>query len=140
VDDYVAKPFSPREVVLRVTAILRRRRPLDMCGESYVDGHLIHEQTLHHVSCCGRTVSLSDLEWRVLRCLARHAGRIVTREELTGLLWTNDGLNHERALTSLIRTLADKLAAAGFHPEPIQSSPEVGYCLSFPLPDVPVTE
>jgi DNA-binding response OmpR family regulator len=68
VDDYVTKPFSPREVVLRVAAILHRRRPSDHCGESYLDGQVLHERSVHHVSCCGRTVSLSYQEWQALRC------------------------------------------------------------------------
>lgn len=140
VDDYVTKPFSPREVVLRVGAILERRRPSDSCGESYIGGQLVHEQSLHHVSCCGRTVSLSHPEWRALRCLAKHVGNVVTREELIGQLWGHDGLNHERALANIIRTLADKLAGAGFHPDPIQLSPGVGYLLSFPLPPMAIDE
>lgn len=134
VDDYVTKPFSPREVALRINAILRRRLPHDYCGESYIGGQVVHEQSIHRVSCCGRTVTLSHLEWQALRCLARHVGSVVTREELTGQLWSHDGLNHERALDRVIHTLADKLAGAGFHPAPLRSFPGVGYLLSFPLP------
>ncbi len=133
VDDYVTKPFSPREVALRIDGILRRRLRSDSCGESYIGGQVVHERSVHYVSCCGRSVTLSHLEWRALRCLARHAGTVVTWEELTGQLWGRDELNHERALNQLISTLAEKLAAVGVHPAPIQASPGVGYLLSLPL-------
>ena len=132
-DDYIAKPFSPREVVLRVKAVLRRfRRQIDI-GEVYLNGALVLEESRHTVSFKGESLQLSEPEWRILQALARQAGRTVTREEMIALLWNDDGLIHEQELERHIRELARKFEAAS-GTDLIIISPGFGYLLRSPRP------
>jgi DNA-binding response OmpR family regulator len=105
VDDYVTKPFSPREVVSRVKVVLGRCRSKPAEQESYLDGQLRLEGGFSIVSFRGRRLQLTDVEWSVLRRLAHKAGEVVTREELISRLWGEDGLIHEHELHRLIRSL-----------------------------------
>lgn len=109
VDDYVAKPFSPREIVARVKAVLRRSRSCYTESEDHLQGQFVLEESFCVVSFRGRRVQLTGREWWILRRLARKPGEIVTWEELTALLWGEDDLVHEHELDRLIRSLECKL-------------------------------
>ena len=133
-DDYIAKPFSPQEVVLRIKAVLRRfQRQVDV-GEVYLDGDLVLEESRHLVSFRGKSLQLSESEWRILQALARQAGRTVTREELIALLWDDDGLIHEQELERHIRGLAQKFTAAPETDSLVLITPGFGYRLRSPRP------
>ena len=115
-DDYVAKPFSAPELLARVRAALRRhvragdRPPLLHLGAVTVD---LATRTAHRP---GATLHLTPLEYRVLECLARNAGLIVTQEQLIREAWGPDRLGDTRGLRSYIKMLRQKL-----EPDPHQA-------------------
>jgi DNA-binding response OmpR family regulator len=129
-DDYITKPFSPREVVSRVRAVLRRGRLPGNSEEVYLDGELRLEDSRFGVSFRGTHVQLSGPEWWLLRCLAKQAGRVVTREELIALLWGEDGLIHEHDLERHVDAIRQKLEDDPSSPALISTVPGVGYMLS----------
>lgn len=88
-DDYLTKPFSPRELVLRVNAILRRiARPSPTeAGEVLQFGDLVIDVTRHEVTIQGRAIALTAMEFQLLKLMASHPGRVFTREELISRLW-----------------------------------------------------
>ena len=131
-DDYVTKPFSPREVISRVRAVLRRGRSPIPGWEVYLDGELVLEGHCFIVSVRGRRVQLSGPEWRLLRRLAERADRLVTREELIFLLWGEDGLIHPHELDRTIQTLTRKLQEETDLAGSILTVPGVGYRLVHP--------
>jgi DNA-binding response OmpR family regulator len=131
-DDYIAKPFSPREVVSRVKAVLRRAHLRGDSEERYLNGALVLKENRFIVSYQGQTVPLSGPEWWVLRCLADRPGEVITREELVSLLWGEDGLVHEHELYRSIQSLRRKLETDPTNPSLILTIPNVGYRLATP--------
>jgi two-component system phosphate regulon response regulator PhoB len=128
-DDYIAKPFSPKEVVLRIKAVLRRSRQSAHSGEVYLNGELLLEESRHRVSFRGKSVELSDPEWQILQALARQPGRTVMRRDLIMLLWGDDGLIHQQELERFIRSLGQKLEAGSETGSLILMTPGFGYQL-----------
>jgi two-component system alkaline phosphatase synthesis response regulator PhoP len=129
-DDYVTKPFNPREVVARVRAVLRRSqsepaRPRVL----QVDGVII-DLDQHLVQVEGDPVGLTPTEFGLLRALAEHPGHALTRMELieSGLGYCYEGL--ERTVDSHIKNLRHKLAEAGAASDLIETVFGVGYRLS----------
>jgi DNA-binding response OmpR family regulator len=114
-DDYVTKPFSPRELVARVRAVLRRSAPrerLDGPGELRFRDFAI-DLARREVSAAGRPVSLSPTEFRLLEVLARSPGRAFTRAELVerAFGWDYDGM--ERTVDAHVKNLRRKLGPRG---------------------------
>jgi DNA-binding response OmpR family regulator len=126
-DDFIPKPFSPREVVSRVRAVLRRTTAPVVLKEDYLRGDLRLVENYVVVSWRGRRLDLSGAEWTVLRRLARDPSQVVTREELIQLVWGTDGLEHEQELDRLVGGLKWKL-----HPPEgggLATVPSIGYLL-----------
>jgi DNA-binding response OmpR family regulator len=126
-DDFIAKPFSPREVVSRVRAVLRRTSTRVVLKEQYLGGDLTLMENYVVVSWRGRQIDLSGAEWIVLKRLACEPAQVVTREELVHLIWGRDGLEHEQELDRLIGGLKWKL-----HPPEgggLKTIPSIGYVL-----------
>ena len=111
-DDYVTKPFSPREVVLRIKAILRRSggdgEDLDM----YSAGPITIDPARHHVTVSGKSVSLTSLEFKLLDTLARRRGRVQPRERLLNEVWGYESLIDTRTVDTHVRRLRKKLGKA----------------------------
>jgi DNA-binding response OmpR family regulator len=126
-DDYIAKPFSPREVVSRVRAVLRRTLPSAIGMQTYLCGNLTVLESHVVISLYGRHIDLSEAQWRVVSLLARQPGQVVTRDEIVSVLWGNDGLLHQHELDRLISALKWKLDQGG--EETVVSMPSVGYLL-----------
>ncbi|MGH7251581.1 MAG: response regulator transcription factor, partial [Nitrospiraceae bacterium] len=126
-DDYITKPFSPREVVSRVRAVLRRGRLPANSKEVYLDGELTLEGSCFIVSVRGKRVQLSGPEWWLLRRLAEQAGKVVTREELILLLWGEDELIHQHELDRSVQTLKRKLEEGAGLGGTIVTVPGIGY-------------
>jgi two-component system phosphate regulon response regulator PhoB len=111
-DDYVTKPFSPREVILRIKAILRR-------GEAGRDddrlaaGAITIDPARHEVSVAGKRVSLTSLEFKLLSTLMRRRGRVQSRDRLLNDVWGYESVIDTRTVDTHVRRLREKLGKAG---------------------------
>ncbi len=121
-DDYICKPYSPREVVARVRAILRR---VDRPGTA-VDGLAIDEAR-HRATWNGRDLELTAVEFRLLKALAETPGRVWSRAQLVDRLYTDGRVVTDRTVDSHIKNLRRKLAQASPDRELIRSIYGVGY-------------
>lgn len=114
-DDYVTKPFSPRELVLRVQAILRRQGGSAAADGwvSYGNGLLRVDEGRRQVEVSGAAVELTPTEWGVLVALAAHPGRVCSRYELINRVRGYEFDGYERTVDSHVKNLRRKLADAG---------------------------
>ncbi|MFU8839873.1 MAG: response regulator transcription factor [Nitriliruptoraceae bacterium] len=130
-DDYVAKPFSPRELVLRIRAILRRspelREPSDRW--SFDQGALVIDQGRHEVIARGEPVQLTPTEWGVLVVLARTPGRVHSRYELINRVRGYEFEGYERTIDSHVKNLRRKLEIDPHEPRIVQTVVGGGYRL-----------
>ena len=110
-DDYMVKPFSPRELVARVRALLKRSRPGAEAGAVEV-GALRLDPLSHEATFKGRTLSLTPREFDLLGFLARHPGRVFSREELLTKVWGYDYVGETRTVDVHVRRLRVKLGEA----------------------------
>ena len=111
-DDYVTKPFSPRELLARVGAVLRRVRPA-LAGEQLSYGDLEMDVQSHRVRRGGKPVSLGPTEFRLLRHLMENPGRVFSRERLLAAVWTHDPDIDERTVDVHVRRLRRALNQDG---------------------------
>lgn len=140
-DDYVVKPFGPREVVARVHAVLRRTR-IDTppapapephaSPERLVRGGLVVDLACREVSLDGRAVRLTALEFDILARLAASPGRVFTRAQLLEQVWGYEHLGDERVVDVHVRSIRRRLHDDASHPRLIGTVRGVGYKL---LPD-----
>ena len=123
-DDYVAKPFSPRELVARVRALRRRLALLPPPADEEPGEHRVPPPPLRHgpleidavrfeVRCGGVPVVLTPHEFRLLALLVGHPGRVFTREQVLARAWEDGGAVTDRAIDAHVKTLRRKLAEAG---------------------------
>jgi len=128
-DDYVTKPFNPREVVARVRAVLRRAQGEPAAPRLIRAGPVTIDLDAHQVQVGGRPVSLTPSEFGLLQALAEQPGYALTRLQLIekGLGYDYEGL--ERTVDSHIKNLRRKLEEAGASPDLIETVFGVGYRL-----------
>jgi DNA-binding response OmpR family regulator len=128
-DDYVTKPFSPREVVARVRAVLRRQRLREPSapGERLVFDDLTIDTARREVERHGEPVALSALEFDLLVALARAPGRVLSRTELLQRVWGWDFYGDERVVDVHIRSIRRALGDRANAPELIGTVRGVGY-------------
>ncbi len=126
-DDYLTKPFSPRELMARVAAILRRIRPA-LAGETIEVGDLALDATAHRVTRRGKAISLGPTEFRLLRYFMEHPGRVFSREQLLDAVWGIDSDIELRTVDVHIRRLRQGLEMQGA-PDPIRTVRSAGYAL-----------
>jgi two-component system phosphate regulon response regulator PhoB len=112
VDDYVTKPFSPRELKARIKAVLRRRAP-ETAQEPLAAGSLTLDPMTHRVEVDGTTVSLGPTEFRLLRFLMARPERVHSRAQLLDQVWGNDIYIEERTVDVHIRRLRQALEPVG---------------------------
>lgn len=109
-DDYLTKPFNPRELVARVKAILRRsERQSQPAGSLLRVGDLVIDSDRREVACQGKPIELRTQEFEVLLVLARSPGRVFTREQLLNLAWGYDFYGQTRTVDVHIAQLRRKL-------------------------------
>ncbi|MBE7553486.1 MAG: response regulator transcription factor [Anaerolineales bacterium] len=125
-DDYLTKPFSPRELVARVQAILRRRRSSESAVNTLRFAHLTIDPDRHEVWTPGQALELTTTEFKVLLELARHAGRVLTREQLIDRVWGMDFYGTDRVVDVYVGQVRRKLEQATGE-SLIQSVRGVGY-------------
>lgn len=115
-DDYVVKPFSPRELVLRVKAILRRGGGAPQAraetGERLTAGPVSIDVEGHHAFVDGRPLELTATEFKLLRTLVQRRGRVQTRDELLNVVWGYQHAGYGRTVDTHVRRLRDKLGGA----------------------------
>ncbi|MCX7256459.1 MAG: two-component system response regulator CreB [Polaromonas sp.] len=148
-DDYIAKPFSPRELVARVRGILRRsvRPPLvapalspaplalpsGAPGVSSASPFALDEER-RQIRFYGQLLALSRYEYGILRLLVRKPGRVYSRDELLDQVWEDGSGSLDRTVDAHIKTLRAKLKAVAPLTEPIRTSRGSGYALGEDLP------
>ena len=130
-DDYVTKPFSPRELVLRVHAILRRGRGESVSAEpsSFGDGQLVLDDAMRLVTVRGEVVGLTPTEWALLASLARFPGRVYSRYELVNRARGYEFEGYERTIDSHVKNLRRKIELDPHDPQIVQTVLGVGYRL-----------
>ena len=126
-DDYLAKPFSPREVVSRVGSLLRRTRRLLDEGCATGDEALIIEEHYLKITLLGARLTVSQPEWRLLQLLSKRSGQIVSVEELASLIWSDSEFLRHRDLDAIMATLNNKVRNASSGS--IEVVPTIGYRL-----------
>ena len=112
VDDYVTKPFSPRELKARIKSVLRRRAP-ETAQDPLVAGVLTLDPVTHRVTSDGATVPLGPTEFRLLRFLLARPERVHSRAQLLDQVWGNDAYIEERTVDVHIRRLRQALEPVG---------------------------
>jgi len=130
-DDYICKPFSPREVVARVKAVLRRvyAPPTD---KTLVSGEISLIPETHQVLVGGHEIKLTPCEYNLLKTLLNHPNRIFSRNELTNTVQGYDFEGYERTIDSHIKNLRKKIAGYLPDQEVISTVYGVGYKLNTP--------
>lgn len=126
-DDYVTKPFSPRELLARVGAVLRRIRPA-LAGEHLAYGDLEMDVEAHRVQRAGRSVQLGPTEFRLLRHFMENPGRVYSRERLLDAVWPRDRDIDARTVDVHVRRLRKALNEGGL-PDVIRTVRSAGYSL-----------
>jgi two-component system response regulator BaeR len=122
-DDYICKPFSPREVVARVKAVLRRGRR----GERTVEAGVKLDEAGYRATIAGRDLGLTAVEFQLLKVLADHPGRIYTRDQLMDAMYRDERVVADRTVDSHVKKIRRKIAAVLPEREVVHSVYGVGY-------------
>jgi two-component system, OmpR family, catabolic regulation response regulator CreB len=146
-DDYIAKPFSPRELVARVRGILRRSaRPASSLAAAPATtpwstsppaaalSPFVLDEERRQIRFYQHTLELSRYEYGILRLLVLKPGRVFTREDFLDKVWDDRSGSADRTVDAHIKTLRAKLKAVAPHTEPIRTSRGSGYALAEDLP------
>lgn len=126
-DDYITKPFSPREMAARVKAVLRRTRPAEAAGLVLKYPGISLNAESYQVKVNGEHVELTPKEFEVLWLLASNPGRVFAREKLLDRVWGYDFFGDTRAVDSQIKRLRKKLEAVPEAPMYIHTVWGIGY-------------
>ena len=126
-DDYIAKPFSPRELIARIHAVLRRTRPA-VSAETLTFADIEMDLAAHRVTRAGRATHLGPTEFRLLRHFMEHPGRVFSREQLLDSVWGHDVYVEPRTVDVHIRRLR-KALDVGRSPDVIRTVRSVGYAM-----------
>ena len=128
-DDYVTKPFATGELLARLRALLRARKPPAEEKATLTFGDLVIDLAAHTVSRAGTDAKLTRKEFDVLALLARHAGRLVTHTQLLSTVWGPAHLTDTHYLRIAVGHIREKLADDAADPKLIITEPGVGYRL-----------
>jgi two-component system response regulator BaeR len=122
-DDYICKPFSPREVVARVKAVLRRAKR----GERPAEAGVKLDEAGYRATIGGKDLNLTAVEFQLLKVLADHPGRIYTREQLMDAMYRDERVVADRTVDSHIKKIRRKIAAVLPDREVVHSVYGLGY-------------
>ena len=121
-DDYICKPFSPREVVARVKAVLRRTK-----GTTAAESGVVLDDAGYKATIAGKDLGLTAIEFELLKVLAAHPGRIYTREQLMDLMYRDQRVVSDRTVDSHIKKIRKKVEAVLGEREIVHSVYGLGY-------------
>jgi len=131
-DDYVVKPFSPREVAARVKAILKRVRPVTAANESLLPSEHprefvidVERKTIHYYQ---QSLQLTRFEFCLLQTLVEQPGRVFSRDQLLTAVGVTADAGYDRSIDGHIKTLRAKLRAVNAAADPIKTQRGFGYC------------
>jgi two-component system phosphate regulon response regulator PhoB len=130
-DDYIAKPFSPRELLSRVKAILRRVSREEL-KDTIVVGDLEFDPLEHRISVAGNLINLAPTEFRLLQFFLTHQERVYSRDQILDYVWGKNVYLDERTVDVHIRRLRKAISVAG-HDEYVQTVRGAGYRFSTQL-------
>ncbi len=138
-DDYVAKPFSPRELVARVRGVLRRSArasatPASAPAAAPTTTPIEIDDSRRRIRFYGRLLDLSRYEYGLLRTLAARPGHVYSREALLAQVWDDPGQSFDRTVDAHVKTLRAKLKAVAPAIQPIRTHRGSGYALADDLP------
>ncbi|HEX4566262.1 MAG TPA: response regulator transcription factor [Vicinamibacterales bacterium] len=131
-DDYVTKPFSPRELVARVRAVLRRAAPPGAADAVFQRGDLTIDQRRMRVTRKGRPVELTGTEFQLLAALARQPGRVFTRAQLLDAVRGTEIESYDRAIDTHVKNIRRKLEADPHDPTYVLTVYGAGYKFAEP--------
>ena len=126
-DDYITKPFSPRELLARVSAVLRRVRPA-LAGETIVAGDMKLDPVAHRVERCGLPLQMGPTEYRLLKFFMEHPRRVFSRGQLLDAVWGTARDIEERTVDVHIRRLRRAITIDNLA-DPIRTVRSAGYAL-----------
>jgi two-component system phosphate regulon response regulator PhoB len=126
-DDYITKPFSPRELVARVRSVLRGVRQPVVSPEVLRVGDLIIDGSSMTVEVQGKPVLTTVREFRLLEYLASHLGRVLTRDQLLDAVWKETPFVTPRSIDVYVRRLREKIEADPRHPLYLKTLRGIGY-------------
>ena len=126
-DDYVTKPFSPRELAARVKALLRRTEPAGEAERAIEVGRLLIDPSSYRVTRAGKLLTLSTLEFRLIYYLAARPNRVFTRDQLLDAVWGTDRFVTPRSVDVYIRRLREKIETDPENPVYLKTVRGAGY-------------
>jgi two-component system phosphate regulon response regulator PhoB len=131
-DDYITKPFSPRELVARVRSVLRGLRQAAAMPEVLRLGDLEIDASSMTVKAQGRAVPTTVREFRLLEYLATHCGRVLTRDQLLDAVWKETPFVTPRSIDVYVRRLREKIEVDPRHPRYLRTLRGIGYRFEVP--------
>ncbi len=131
-DDYMIKPFSPRELAARVRAILRRTSPAqrEPAATGASQGPFLIDESRCMISYYGQDLDLSRYEFRLLKALVEHPGKVYSRQQLMNQAWEDPDMSLERTIDTHIKTIRRKLKEIRPDDDPIVTHRGFGYSLN----------
>jgi phosphate regulon transcriptional regulator PhoB len=126
-DDYITKPFSPRELVARVKAVLRRSLEKPSAEKVLKVGELVIDRERYTLTIKGKPVKLSATEFKLLLFLAERKGKVFNREQLLDAVWSDEAFVEPRTVDVHIRRLRSQIEEDPAHPRHIKTLRGIGY-------------
>lgn len=126
-DDYITKPFSVREMVARVKAVLRRRTTINIESKSYILGNIVVDFEKHSFTKEGKKIELTLKEFELLEVLIKNKGKVMTRDFLLDRIWGYEYIGETRTVDVHIRHLRKKIEDDDKNPKYIETIRGIGY-------------
>ena len=133
-DDYVVKPFSPRELVARVRTILKRARPSQTAPSHHDQMLFTLDEAKARITYCQQQLTLTRHEYLLLKTLLAQPERVFSREQLMNLAWESPESSIDRTVDAHIKTIRAKLRAINSEHDPVQTHRGMGYSISVRQP------